>query len=68
MIEESKHCIDVMKKHFNKELIMTKEDDEDSENSTKCWICDNAYVDGEVNGCVHYIFNVLFCNSKGEHS
>ena len=31
-----------MKKHFNKELVMAKEDDEDFENSTKCWICDNA--------------------------
>ena len=29
MIEESKYCSEVMKKHFNKELVMTKEDDED---------------------------------------
>ena len=28
MIEENKYCSDVMKKHFNKELVMTKEDDE----------------------------------------
>ena len=27
---------------------MTKEDDKDFENSTKCWICDNVYVDGDV--------------------
>ena len=26
---------------------MTKEDDEFFENSTKCWICDNAYDDGD---------------------
>ena len=26
MIEESKYCSDVEKKHFNKELAMTKED------------------------------------------
>ena len=26
MIEESKHCNEVMKKHFSKELAMTKED------------------------------------------
>ena len=37
-----------MKKHFKKELVMTKEDDKDFENSTKCWICDNVYVDGDV--------------------
>ena len=27
---------------------MTKKDNEDFENSTKCWICDNAYFDGDV--------------------
>ena len=37
-----------MKKHFNKKLVMTKEDYEDFENSTKCWICDSNYVDGDV--------------------
>ena len=37
-----------MKKHFNKELGMTKEDDEDFKNSTKCWIYDNNYVEGDV--------------------
>ena len=45
MIKESKYCSDVMKKHFNKELVMTKEDNEDFENSNKCWICDNDYID-----------------------
>ena len=37
-----------MKKHFNKELVMSKEDNEDFENSAKCWICDNVYIDGDV--------------------
>ena len=41
MIEETKYCSDLIKKHFNKELVMTKKDNEDFENSTKCWICDN---------------------------
>ena len=36
------------KKHFNKELVMTKEDNEDFENSTKSWICVNDYIDGDV--------------------
>ena len=48
MIEESKYCSDVIKKHFNKELVMTKEDNEDFKTSTKCWICDNDYVDNDV--------------------
>ena len=38
-----------MKKHFSKELVMTKEDNEDFQISTKCWICDNDdYVDNDV--------------------
>ena len=28
-----------MKIHFNKELVITKEQNEDLSNSTKCWIC-----------------------------
>ena len=27
---------------------MTKEDNEDFENTTECWICDNYYTDGDV--------------------
>ena len=34
MIEESKYCSEVMKKHFNKELVMAKEDNEYFENPT----------------------------------
>ena len=37
-----------MKKHFNKELMMTKEENEDFENSTKCWIYNNDYADNDV--------------------
>ena len=48
MVEESKSCNEVMKKYFNKNLIMTKEDDENFDNSPKCWICENTYVDGDV--------------------
>ena len=48
MIGGSKYCRDVMKKHFNEELVMTKEDNEDFKNSTKCWICHNDYIDTDV--------------------
>ena len=48
MIGESKYCSEVMKEHFNKELVMNKEDNEDFKNSTKCWICDNGYGDNDV--------------------
>ena len=38
----------MIKNHCNKELVMTKEDDEDFKNSTKCSICNNDYVDNDV--------------------
>ena len=27
---------------------MTKKGNKDFENSTKCWICDNAYFEGDI--------------------
>ena len=47
MVKESKYCSDVMKKHFNKELVMTKKDVVDFEDSNKCWVSD-SYVDGDI--------------------
>ena len=46
MIKESKYWSD--KKHFNKELGMTKEDNEDFKNSTKFLMCDNDYFNNGV--------------------
>ena len=48
MVEESKYCSEEMKKHFNIKLLMTKEGGEDFQNSTKFWICNNTFVDGNV--------------------
>ena len=53
MIEESKYCTEVMKKYFNKEFVMTKEDNENFKSSTKSWICDNDYVYGDVKARDH---------------
>ena len=38
----------MINKHFNKELVVTKEDDEGFVNSIKYCICDNVYDDGDV--------------------
>ena len=40
-----KNCSNVMKKHLNKKIIITKEDDKDFKNSTIVWICGHFYVD-----------------------
>ena len=53
MIDESKYCSKVMKKYFSKELVMTKEDNEDFKNSSKCWISDNDYTDNHVTARDH---------------
>ena len=44
MIEESKFCNEVIKKHFNKQLVMTKEGNEDFKNSTECLISESVIV------------------------
>ena len=38
----------MVKKRFNKKLVMTKKDNEDIEISTKCWIYNNDYIDNDV--------------------
>ena len=43
-----------MKKIFNKELVMTKNDNDDFENSTKCWIHDDDCIDNNVKVKDHY--------------
>ena len=49
MIKESEYGSDVKKKkHFNKELVTTKKNNEDFDNSTKCWNCHNDYIDDDV--------------------
>ena len=48
MIEESEYCSERKKKHFNKKLVVTKEDSEDFVNSIKCWGYDHDYVDNDV--------------------
>ena len=35
MIEESKYCSEVMRKHFNKKLVTAKDNDQDFEECTK---------------------------------
>ena len=48
MIGGSKYLSDVIKKSFNKELMMTKKDNGDFENYTKCFICDHDCTDSDV--------------------
>ena len=48
MIKENKYGSHIMKKNYNKELVMTKKDNENFENSTKCWILCHVQVEGDL--------------------
>ena len=43
MLEEVDWCKQTMEKHFNKPLVMTKENEADFQKATKCHICDQQY-------------------------
>ena len=68
MIKKSKYCTDIIKKHFNEELVKTKEDDEDFENSTKCLICANVYIDGNIKVRNHCHINGKYRGSAHRNS
>ena len=46
---------------------MTKEDNEDFENFTKCWICDNDYVDNDVKVRYHCHITGKYRSSAHRH-
>ena len=48
MVGEFKYCISVIKRHFNKELVVIKEDKDNFKSSTKYWICNNFVVEDDV--------------------
>ena len=37
-----------MKNHLNKDIVTTKEDNEEFENSATCWVCDKYYIDTDI--------------------
>ena len=48
MLEEVNWCKSIMKKHFNKPLKMTAENEIDFNKTTKCHICDQQYSDTDI--------------------
>ena len=47
ILEECKYCRKVIKKHFNKNLIMSAEEEEKFRLSNSCWICDELFDAGD---------------------
>ena len=59
MLEEVDWCKSIIKKHFNKPLEMTEENEIDFKKATKCHICDQQYTDKDIRVRDH-------CNITGE--
>ena len=48
MLEEVKYCKTVIKKHFNKPLVMTEDDEMCFKLMDKCYICGENYIEKDV--------------------
>ena len=48
MLDEVRHCKKIVKKHFNKELIMSKDDENNFKKSTECHICNKKYNEKDI--------------------
>ena len=47
ILKEHDYCKSVMKKHFNKNLVMSLDEEEEFEKSNICWICGKLIENGE---------------------
>ena len=76
ILKEFEYCKKVMKKHFNKNLIMSEEEEHLFQQSSSCWICkklidndeekvrDHCHVTGKFRGAAHRNCNVNFQLTK----
>ena len=77
IFKEYEYCKGVIKKHFNKNLVMTAEQNEEFERSNICWICgkltevgdnkvrDRCHITKIYRGPAHWSHNVnLKINKK----
>ena len=44
ILKEYQYCKKIMKKHFNKDLIMSEEEGEQFQSSNTCWICEKLMI------------------------
>ena len=64
MIDECKYCSAAKnEKILTKKLVITKKDNEDFENSTKCWFCDNDNINNNVKVRSHYHIKLKYSGS-----
>ena len=44
IVKDNKYCRRIIKKHFNKNLVMSAEAEVRFQSSNKCWICNKLFV------------------------
>ena len=76
ILKEYKYCKKIMKKHFNKNLIMSEEEEYLFQQSNSCWICkkiidnedekvrDHCHITGKFRGSAHWDCNINFQLTK----
>ena len=76
ILKEYKYCRKIMNKHFNKNLIMSEEEEHLFQQSNSCWICkklidndeekvrDHCHVTGKFRGAAHWNCNINFQLTK----
>ena len=60
ILKEYEYCKKVMKKHFNKNLIMTEKEEENFQSSNRCWICEKLIENELAMSCNR---KILRCSS-----
>ena len=61
LLDEVKYCKKIIKKEFNKPLIMTKEDEEKFQKANEFHICNKKYTDKDIRVRDH-------CHITGKHT
>ena len=76
ILKEYKYCKKVINTHFNKNLIMSEEEEHLFQQSSNCWICkklidndeekvrDNYHINGKFRGAAHRDCNMNFRLTK----
>ena len=76
IFQEHKYCKKIMKQHFNKNLVMTEEEEHLFQQSDNCWICkklidnddekvrDHCHITSKFRGAAHWKCNINFQLTK----
>ena len=76
ILKEYEYCKEIMNKYFNKNLIMSEEEEHLFQKSNGCWICkkfidnneekvrDHCHVTGKFRGAAHWNCNINFQLTK----